>query len=146
MISGEGGVSGFVAFGAASAYQQATAPKPSTTSLQERANLAVELSEAEGCEGGSGVYTAPNGGGGVTSAIRVNGQMVIFGHGGRHLEGTGLNVNVVNQALANEISTVNLGIGQFYKGQIVVDGITIKYTSYGVSEGVINIGTYYPIK
>lgn len=36
-----------------SAYQQATAPKLSTTSLQERATLVVELCEAEGCAGGA---------------------------------------------------------------------------------------------
>lgn len=49
-----GGANGLIFYGVASAYQQVTAPKPSTTSLQERANLAMELSEAEGCEGGSG--------------------------------------------------------------------------------------------
>ena len=51
----------------------------------------------------------------------------------------------VNKALANEVSTINLSTGQFHKGQIVVDGIIIEYTSYGVSEGVINVGTYYPL-
>lgn len=74
--------------------------------------------------GGTG-YTAPSGGGGVTSTIIVNDTTVNFGHGGRHLEGTGLNVDLVNQALANEVSSRNLSPGQFYKGQIVVDGITI---------------------
>ena len=49
-----GGAGGLVTYGVASAYQQATAPKPSTTSLQERANLAAQLSEAEGCAGTSG--------------------------------------------------------------------------------------------
>lgn len=44
-----GGAGGLVIYGVASAYQQATAPKPSTTSLQERANLAAQMSEAEGC-------------------------------------------------------------------------------------------------
>jgi len=48
--------------------------------------------------------------------------------------------------LANEVSKVHPGTGQFYKGQVIIDGITIEYTSYGVSEGVISIGTYYPVK
>ena len=48
---------------------------------------------------------APGGGGEITSTIKANGQTVNFGHGGRHLEGTGLSVNAVNQALANEVST-----------------------------------------
>lgn len=43
------------------------------------------------------------------------------------------------------ISILNLGAGQFYKGQIGVDGSIIGYTSYGVSEGVIDIETYYPL-
>ena len=99
-----------------------------------------------GSKTGAGEYVAPGGGGGVTSTIKVNGRTVNFGHGGRHLEGTGLSVDTVNQALANEVSVLNLGTGQFHKGQIIVDGITIEYTSYGVSEGIINVGTYYPLQ
>ena len=97
-------------------------------------------------EAGTDAYVAPNGGGGITSTIKVNGLTVSFGHGGRHLEGTSLNVNAVNQALANKVSTLNLTTGQFHKGQIVVDGVTIEYTSYGVSDGIINVGTYYPLE
>ena len=95
--------------------------------------------------GGSGTYTAPQGGGGITSSITVNGKTVNFGHGGRHLNGTGLDINVVNEAIANKVSTIKLGVGEFFKGQIVADGITIEFTSYGVSEGIINVGTYYTI-
>ena len=51
----QGGVSGLITYGVASVCRQATAPKPSTTSLQERANLAAQLSEAEGCEGRNNV-------------------------------------------------------------------------------------------
>ncbi len=93
-------------------------------------------SEAEAMvegEGDLGAYKVPGGGGGITSTIEANGQTVNFGHGGRHLEGTSLNVNAVNQALANEVSTLNLSTGQFHRGQIIIDGI-------------INIGTYYPLE
>lgn len=69
-----------------------------------------------------------------------------FGHGGRHLEGTGLSANDVNQAIAKDVVSKNPGTGQFYKGQIDVNGVTIEYTSYGVKDGVINVGTYYPAK
>ena len=55
-----GGANGLIFYGVASAYQQVTAPKPSTTSLQERANLAAELSEAEGCKGDFGTQTIDN--------------------------------------------------------------------------------------
>ena len=99
-----------------------------------------------GSKTGAGEYVAPSGGGGVTSTIKVNGRTVNFGHGGRHLEGTGLSVDTVNQALANDVSALNLGTGQFHKGQIIVDGITIEYTSYRVSEEIINVGTYYPLQ
>ena len=90
-------------------------------------------------------YKATDGGGGVTSTIEANGKTITFGHGGRHLEGTGLDVNMVNQALANEVSTLKLNVGQFYKGHIVIEGITFEYTSFGVSEGIVNVGTYYPL-
>ena len=98
------------------------------------------------CQANPVGYVAPSGGGGVTSTIKVNGRTVNFGHGGRHLEGTGLSVDTINQALANEVSALNLGTGQFHKGQIIVDGITIEYTSYRVSEEIINVGTYYPLQ
>ena len=94
----------------------------------------------------AGEYAAPSGGGGITSTIKENGKTVNFGHGGRHLEETDLNVDAVNQALATEVSTLNLRTGQFHKGRIMVDGITIEYTSYGVAEGIINVGTYYPLQ
>ena len=97
-------------------------------------------------EGGSTSesYQAPNGGGGITSKINVNGKKIIFGHGGRHLEGTGLNLENVNNKLAGVVSKLNLKEGQFYKGIVNIDGINIEFTSYGVSDFVTNIGTYYP--
>ena len=90
-------------------------------------------------------YESPTGGGGITSTTKLNNQIVTFGHGGRHLEGTGLNVADVNQAIASEVSNMNYSVGKFYKGQVMVNGVTIEYTSYGVSEGVVNVGTYYPV-
>ena len=51
-----------------------------------------------------------------------------------------LNVDAVNQALATEVSTLNLRTGQFHKGRIIVDGITIEYTSYGVAVNSTFVG------
>lgn len=90
-------------------------------------------------------YLPPEGGGGSTDAVDVNGKHVTFGHGGRHINNTGLKTNQVNQHIANEVSNLNLKQGQFYKGQILIDGIMIEYTSYGVSDTVTNVGTYYPL-
>lgn len=92
-------------------------------------------------------YKPPKGGGGVSDSINVNGKTVNFGHGGRHLIGKGLDVRKVNQILADIVSKLNLEIGQFYKGRTIIDGVTIEYTTYRVSEDIINVGTYYiPLK
>jgi hypothetical protein len=90
-------------------------------------------------------YIPPKGGGGITSTIETNGQTVTFGHGARHLEGTNLDINTVNKALAADISKAQIGVGQSRTGQIVVNGVTVEYKAYGVKDGVVNIGTYYPI-
>ncbi|SEN83297.1 RHS repeat-associated core domain-containing protein, partial [Lihuaxuella thermophila] len=37
-------------------------------------------------------YKSPKGGGGITASVRVGKQTITFGHGGRHLKGTGLSV------------------------------------------------------
>lgn len=97
-------------------------------------------------EAGSSEYETPSGGGGVSSTIQVGGIKVTFGHGGRHLEGTGLSVEEVNDAIANDVANVHPGTGKFYKGRIEINGKTIEYTSYGTKDGVINVGTYYPVK
>ena len=46
---------------------------------------------------------------------------------------------------ADEVSRLDLSQGEFYKGQVVLDGITIEFTSFGLGGNAINIGTYYPI-
>ncbi len=102
--------------------------------------------EVEEGEADSKDYKAPEGGGSVTDNVKVGDKEVSFGHGGRHLEGTGLSANEVNQAIAKDVVTKNPGTGQFYKGQLDVNGVTIEYTSYGVKEGLINVGTYYPVQ
>ena len=89
-------------------------------------------------------YIPPNGGGGITSKILINGKEVVFGHGGRHLTGTKLNVNAVNKKLAEVVSKLKLKKGEFYKGQVKIDDVVIEFTSFGVSDDKINIGTYYP--
>lgn len=99
---------------------------------------------SQGNSSGGNSYESPSGGGGVTDSIEVNGKTINFGHRGRHLEGTGLDINEVNQAIANEVSKVHPGTG-FYKGSINVEGTTIEYTSFGFGDGVINVGTYYRV-
>ncbi len=103
-------------------------------------------SAGEGNKACSNGYETPTGGGGVTSQIKVGDTNVTLGHGGRHLEGTGLSVDEVNNAIAQDIANIHPGTGKFYKGRIEIEGQTIEYTSYGTKNGEINIGTYYPVK
>ena len=140
------GLNGFGIYASIKRYNSVSVDVRKVTDWGEGGNKVAEKVSESSSNTGEGEYAAPSGGGWVTSTIKANGQTVNFGHGGRHLEGTGLNVAAVNQALENEVSTLNLGIGQFHKGQIIVDGITIEYASYGVSEGIINVGTYYPLQ
>ena len=91
-----------------------------------------------------GEYVSPSGGGGITSRISINGKEITFGHGGRHLIGTRLNINAVNKKLAEVVSKLKIKKGEFYKGQVKVNDVVIEFTSFGVSDDVINIGTYYP--
>ena len=102
-----------------------------------------EYSYGEDWLGNSEKCIPPSGGGGISSTIEIGDKTMTFGHGERHLQGTNLNYNAVNQALAREVTKVQLKEGQFYKGRIVVNGNTIEYTCYGLRNGRIHIGTYY---
>ena len=104
-----------------------------------------KITTAQGNGNSNSNYQAPKGGGGITDQIEVGDQTVTFGHGGRHLDGTKLNVQKVNQALAEDVVAHKQDVGQFQKRRITVDGQIIEYTSYRVSEDKINIGTYYPV-
>jgi len=70
---------------------------------------------------------------------------VAFGHGARHLEGTGLSATQVESTIlqrvtaeASHASTT----GSFW-GRVQVNGTTIEYRAYTLSDGTINVGTYY---
>lgn len=86
-------------------------------------------------------YKAPKGGGGITSKMKLNNTNITFGHGGRHIEG--LDMSKVNRAIAEDVVKQGLKKGQYYKGTIVLDNQAITYSSFGVDENLINIGTYF---
>ena len=88
-------------------------------------------------------HTAPEGGGGVTDRIKVGNTNVEFSHGGRHLEGTGLNMNQVNQAIANDVVNRPPTNGVVGHGTVNVGGVDIYYNYFARSKDLINIGTYY---
>jgi hypothetical protein len=70
---------------------------------------------------------------------------IIFGHGARHLAGTGLDEAVVNAAIKSQIEQSiekASATGSFW-GRVTVDGQTIEYRAYSLPGGTINVGTYY---
>lgn len=72
-------------------------------------------------------------------------SQITFGHGARHLEGTGLSASRVEGAIQSQIRTSargSSGTGAFW-GRVVVNGQVIEYRAYTLSNGTINIGTYY---
>ena len=90
-------------------------------------------------------YEAPSGGGGVIDTINTNGKQVDFGHGGRRLEGSGLNQTQVNQRIADEISNMNLKAGDSGWGNIRINGQVVEFRYFARSTNHINVGTYYTI-
>ena len=72
---------------------------------------------------------------------------VTFGHGARHLTGTGLDQGEVESTIQSQIqrslSRVNSS-GSFW-GRVTVNGQTIEYRAYTLPGGTINVGTYYVV-
>jgi hypothetical protein len=70
---------------------------------------------------------------------------VLFGHGGRHLVGTGLSKRAVETAIRKEVQGAGRlasETGSFW-GRITVRGQTVEYRAFTLPNGSINIGTYY---
>ena len=96
--------------------------------------------------GGNNGYTPPDGGGGVTDSIQVDGTTVTFGHGGRHLSGSSLTTGEVNSSIAHDVVGRNLSPNQFLpNGTVTVGEYRIGYTAYMLSDTLINVGTYHII-
>jgi hypothetical protein len=80
--------------------------------------------------------------GGASSSLNIT-----FGHGARHLVGTGLSGEVVESAIAAEIRSLagSAEIAGGFWGRLVVEGQTIEFRAYLLEAGKINVGTFYPI-
>jgi RHS repeat-associated protein len=90
----------------------------------------------------------------VYSAARSNKQLVelglaatvVFGHGARHLEGSGLKQDAVESAINEDVQATIKGATQpttNFWGRVTVDGKVIEYRAYTLPSGTINVGTYY---
>ena len=102
-----------------------------------------------GAEGAAGVVaTGLVAVGGATIAARLaeDGAVdVIFGHGARHLVGTGLRQVDVEAAIEEQVQqAASTGTTGEFWGRVVVNGRTIEYRAYTLPNGAINVGTYYP--
>ena len=72
---------------------------------------------------------------------------VSFGHGGRHLGGTGLSQDAVQAAIQQQVQGAASGTtvsGSFW-GRVNIGGQTIEYRAMPLPDGTINVGTYYPV-
>lgn len=78
--------------------------------------------------------------------VASNAPKITFGHGARHLEGTGLGVEEVESTILQRVTTAasqaTSETGSFW-GRIEIRGTTIEYRAYTLPDGTINVGTYY---
>jgi RHS repeat-associated protein len=85
-------------------------------------------------------------GGGFIGPSAASSIRTTFGHGARHLAGTGLSESAVEGAINAQIQAAAAAGSKFsggFWGRIVVGGRTIEYRAFTLPNGTINIGTYY---
>ena len=71
---------------------------------------------------------------------------VVFGHGARHLEGTGLSQERVEAIIDEAVSGLGPNdVSGYFQGRVQIDGTVIQYNGYPLSNQTLNIGTYYPV-
>jgi RHS repeat-associated protein len=82
--------------------------------------------------------------GGLFDAGAEDATTVIFGHGARHLAGSGLQQAAVEKAITTQVQKAVAGsaaTGEFW-GKVVVDGQQVFYRAFTLPNGTINVGTY----
>jgi hypothetical protein len=103
------------------------------------AGLADAISRLAGLGAGTAAVAGSQQAGAAQKAVTVT-----FGHGARHLEGTGLSEAAVQNTIAEEIQQIAMhssSTGSFW-GSVTVDGITVQYRAFTLPNGIINVGTY----
>lgn len=70
------------------------------------------------------------------------GPVVTFGHGARHMTGTGINPTTIEPFIARHIATMG-PVNGFNKFSINYLGRTINVQIYGLKDGTIHVGTYF---
>jgi RHS repeat-associated protein len=84
---------------------------------------------------------------GVAKAAGYAG-IIVFGHGARHLIGTALEREAVEEAITNEINFVSREASQTgsFWGRVTVKGQVVEYRAFTLPDGTIRVGTYYTPK
>ena len=77
--------------------------------------------------------------GGVTPAVTVT-----FGHGARHLVATTVSRLAVEDAIRIRIVALGAGAGAHW-GWLQVGGQWVQYRALYLQNGIVNIGTYFPV-
>ncbi len=62
-------------------------------------------------------------------------------HMARHLEGTGLAVDAVKQAIVADMKGAKYAVGEMVKRDIVVGGHELRYHAFPLKDGSFRIGT-----
>ena len=78
---------------------------------------------------------------------REAGRLITFGHGARHLVGTGLDPGAVESAIGTAIEDIarQASRTENFWGRVQVGGKSIEYRAHTLLSGDIYVGTYYPV-
>ena len=96
----------------------------------------------EGGPGGGGyAYTAPKGGGGVSSKVQVGDVSVEFGHGGRHADL--IDISGLESAIAHDVVTKPPTTGYRGSEMICYNGVSYTYHYWTLNPLRISVSTYY---
>lgn len=71
--------------------------------------------------------------------------VVTFGHGARHLAGTGLLAAEVESSIRSDVRDHLPPVKDPMKRIVRVRAITIEYRAYRIDERWVHVGTYFPI-
>jgi len=67
---------------------------------------------------------------------------ILFGHGARHLAGSGLSQAEVEAAIVEDMALLAPSAERF-TGSVVINGRAVEYRAFRLPDGRINVGTYY---
>ena len=108
------------------------------------------MGRENGADRSSSAYRWGEGGGTALGVVlpgpgKLKAAKVIFGHGARHLIGTGLSRRAVESAIrthARGAAAAASQTGEFW-GRVTVAGKTVEYRAFTLPNGTVNVGTYY---